>query len=69
MKQRPASVLAWLWAGLLSVFLVTIPASAHDVQLPISGDDAVVRGEPAVSAGSEAFSFSSNSTLEGQMAR
>jgi hypothetical protein len=39
--------------------LVSGPAAAHDSLLPISGDGVVVRGEPAVSAGSEEFSFSS----------
>jgi cysteine-rich repeat protein len=43
----------------LSILLLAIPVSAHDALFPISGDDVTVRGEPAVSAGSEVFSFSS----------
>ena len=60
MSRRLSSALAWLVVSALpSALLVAQPAGAHDVQAPISGDGVVVRGVPAVSSGSEEFSFSS----------
>jgi cysteine-rich repeat protein len=60
MNHRPSSVLAWLACfGLLSTCVVSMPASAHDALLPISGAGVTVQGEPAVPSGNEVFSFSS----------
>jgi cysteine-rich repeat protein len=58
MKHRPLYP-AWTLVSLLTALLVSMPASAHDALFPISGDGVVVRGTPAVSSGSEEFSFAS----------